>query len=488
MTHRIWRRWLNRLSGPFSGKKARRSKGSSFPIQMELLEVRSLLTVSFQPAATYAAGTYPTYSAVGDFNGDSKSDLAVANYLSHNVTILLGNGDGTFQAGVSCPVTNPFKVTVGDLNGDGKSDLAVANTYDFSTTISVFLGNGDGSFQSAVNSSTALTPYVAALGDFNADSNLDFAVANGADENGGNNVSILLGNGDGSFQSPVHYASGGSTSSLVTGDFNSDGKVDLAVANSSANFSGPVNTVGILFGNGDGTFQNAVIYASGGSTSAVAAGDFNSDGTTDLAVSHPLQNAVGILLGNSDGTFQTAVNYAAGSFCASLCLADFNGDGKTDVVTGNQQGNDVSILLGNGDGTLQTPINFAVANVYSVAVGDLNADGKVDLVVPDYVNNVVNVLLNNSVFALTPQQQITLIIDQVNDLLSTNVLSKGNGNALLVKLNHALSSLNAGNKTAAINQLKAFINQINSFKKSGRLMNSQSELLIDAANHAIESA
>ena len=141
--------------------------------------------------------------AVGDFNGDGKADLAVANYGSDNVSVLLGNGNGTFQAAVNYAAgTSPHSVAVGDFNGDGKADLAVAN-YG-SNNVSVLLGNGNGTFQAAVNYAAGTSPCSVAVGDFNGDGKADLAVAN----YGSNNVSVLLGNGNGTFQAAVNYAAG----------------------------------------------------------------------------------------------------------------------------------------------------------------------------------------------------------------------------------------------------------------------------------------
>ena len=247
---------------------------------------------------------------------------------------------------------NTASVAVADLNGDGKLDLVVANGY-------VTLSGG----------------YC-----FPAD---------GA-------VGVLLGNGDGTFQTVRTYDSGGYLAlSVAVGDVNGDGKPDLVVANQCVSASNCNNgTVGVLLGNGDGTFQAPVSYDSGGAAAeSVTVADVNGDGKSDLLVANicPSLNCesttagvVGVLLGNGDGTFQSVVTYSSGGLYAiSLAVADVNGDGKPDIVVANFDGNNVSVLLGNGDGTFQKALTYGPGGylALSVAVGDVNRDGKADLVV-----------------------------------------------------------------------------------------------------------
>ena len=258
---------------------------------------------SFATAGTYLAGIGPAYIAVTDFNGDGKRDLAVANFNSDNISILLGNGDGTFGAAVNYGAgIRPSSLALADFNGDGKVDLAATNTgFDpASGTISILLGNGDGTFQAAVNyaNGTGSGPGSVAAADFNADGKLDLAVANEAS----NNLSILLGNGDGTFQGAVNLASGNGPHSVAIGDFNGDGKPDLAVA-----VFGP-GSVFIRLGNGDGTFQSVTSYAAGDGPTSVAIADFNGDGKLDLAVVNNVSGNVSILLGSGDGMTGLTVN------------------------------------------------------------------------------------------------------------------------------------------------------------------------------------
>jgi hypothetical protein len=335
------------------------------------------------------AGSSPSYVTVGDFNGDGKLDLAIANLGSNDISVLLGNGDGTFQAAVNYGVgSGPRSIGVGDFNGDGKQDLAVVNVN--SNNVSVLLGNGDGTFQPAVNYAAGSGGQSVAIGDFNGDGKLDLAVAN----NQSNDVSVLLGNGDGTFHAAVNYPAGAGASSVAVGDFNGDGNLDLAVANFAT------DNVSILLGNGDGTFRPAVNYAAGGGCQSVAAGDLNGDGKLDLAVANSATNDVSILLGNGDGTFQSAMNIGVGAQPESLVEGDFNGDGMLDLAVGNDGTGSVSILLGIGDGTFQPAELYNTGTVsQSLTAGDFNGDGRLDVAVAGGVSSTVSVLLQASLVA-----------------------------------------------------------------------------------------
>jgi VCBS repeat protein/centrosomal CEP192-like protein len=394
---------------------------------------RPTSSVSWSITSALATGTGPSSVATEDFNGDGKLDLVVTNSGSNDISVFLGKGDGTFQASVNYPAgTSPDSVAVGDFNGDAKLDLAVAN--HGSNDVSVFLGKGDGTFQAAVNYPAGTNPSSVAVGDFNGDGKLDLAVANF----GSLNVSVLLGNGDGTFQTAVDYGAGSNPSSVAVGDFNGDGKLDLAVANANSGGFGNGNG-SILLGNGDGTFQATVNYNAGTNPSSVAVGDFNGDGKLDLALANAdIFNfgvgGISILLGNGDGTFKTAVDYGAGSNPSSVTVADFNGDGKLDLAATN--GTSVGILLGNGDGTFQPPVDYAAgSSPSSLAVGDFNGDGRLDIAVADRASSTVSVLLQpglsgpNATLAPTILTFATEVVGTTSPVQS--VLLSNNGTATL---------------------------------------------------------
>ena len=353
-------------------------------------------------AVSDSTDSLPSIRAVGDFNGDGQLDLAVFDYRFGNVFVMLGNGDGTFyRTLVSTPVGQYFApAAAGDFNGDGKLDLALTGDCD-ACGVAVMLGNGDGTFQAATNYyivGSFSSPM--AVGDFNGDAKLDIVT----EDSLSGMVSVLLGNGDGTFADTPVYATDYSPLSVATGDFNSDGKLDLAITTTgSCTPSCNPGSLSVLLGNGDGTFQAAVDYAVGGSPGSLAGpvvvADFNGDGVQDLAEAIIATGSyfVSVLLGNGDGTFQAAQNSGEGiNGFSFLGVGDFNGDGKLDLAT--VAGDDVSVLQGNGDGTFgPAVIFFGAGNLpRSLAVGDFNGDGLPDLALVGPISNNVSILINNT--------------------------------------------------------------------------------------------
>ncbi len=347
--------------------------------------------------AEIKVGLGPRWVVAGDFNLDHKADLAVANINSNDVTILLGNGRGSFGPAAASPVPageGPVSIAVGDFNRDGKPDLAVAN--QFSNNLSILLGSGSGGFSPATTSPVRVgsSPYFVAVSDFNRDGNPDLAVVN----HHSNNVSILLGNGDGSFNpaaaSPISV--GGNPRALAVGEFNLDGKPDLAVANY---FS---NNVTVLLGNGSGSFSPATTSPAGAGAgpSFVVANDFNLDGRPDLAVVNFRSNDVTVLLGNSSGDFSAGADspVRVGAGPVSAAVGDFNLDNRVDLAVVNLNSDSVSILLGNGRGGFSAarglPIRTGI-NPRSIAVGDFKLHGRLDLAVANFYSNDVSIRLNS---------------------------------------------------------------------------------------------
>jgi hypothetical protein len=364
--------------------------------------------LSFAKAVPYNSGGLAADSvAVADLNGDGHPDLVVANcqtlfnqsicddsFTSGSVSVLLGNGDGTFQAAVSYSLggNGATSVAVADLNGDGHPDLVVATWCQNSPPncgnggVSVLLGNGDGTFQAPVSySSGALYATSVAIADVNGDGHPDVVVGNFCqDSQCHGSVSVLLGNGDGTFQAAVSYGSGGyEVTSVAVVDVNGDGHPDLIVANGCLTGGGCGSTVGVLIGNGDGTFQGAITYDVGGFVFSVSVADVNGDGKPDIVAAGGL--LVAVLLGNGDGTFKAGFSYSSTTILGPVAVADLNGDGKPDIVVvvllnpGTQNGG-VRVLLGNGDGTFKPPVQLPAGGYMAsfVAIADVNGDRRPD--------------------------------------------------------------------------------------------------------------
>jgi len=302
---------------------------------------------------------------------------------------------GAAESGVGSPLfgmwarydtgATPWSVATGDLNGDGRLDLVTANST--SNNVSVLLGNGDGTFGTKVDYATGSDPHCVALGDLNGDGRLDLATANGSS----NSVSILLGEGDGTFALNTDYATGSLSWTVAISDLNGDGKPDLAVANRSS------NTVSILLGNGDATFRPKVDYGVGRDPFFVAIADVSGDGKPDLVTANSTSNSVSVLLGVGDGSFGASADYQAGSSPRSVGIGDLNGDNKPDLAVANlhdPSSNTVSVLLGAGDGSFGPKADYQTGDgPSSVAVGDIDGDGRPDLAVTNLYSFSISVLL-----------------------------------------------------------------------------------------------
>jgi len=324
------------------------------------------------------------------------------------VIVLFGRGDGTFRHGgqfVAGPEgTVVDQITSGDLNGDRVLDVvAVNNAINIFGTVSVLLGDGSGGFGAPVSYPVGgAVPIWPAIADFDGDGNPDMAVslAGSADA-----VSVLLGKGDGTFRPAIVYPVGTSPQGITTGDVNGDGNIDIVSADECG--EDPAcrqGAVSVLLGNGDGTFQPHISTVEGLFPLQVELADFNEDGHLDVAVANPCgtdltcvsNGGVGILLGNGDGTFQPVVNFpATGRGTVRLGLGDLNRDHIPDVVAMNNQTSDITVLLANSDGTLQTGVDYLVgATPMSVAIADFNRNRGRDLAVAAEIDSRVTILLN----------------------------------------------------------------------------------------------
>jgi hypothetical protein len=309
---------------------------------------------TFIAGVNYAAGPSPSNVTVGDFNGDHRLDLAVTASDGANgiVNVLLGKGDGTFQKAIPnlMETLQPYglgQFLVADLNGDGKADVAAIGLQD--STLSIAFGNGDGTLGPATAYGSGAVALYVASGDFDGDGKLDLVTGNQG------TFGVLFNGGDGTFRSNAEYLADVGPRAVVTADFNGDGIADIASANGACiddnvEYCLPAQNISILLGNGDGTFKARANFPTGNYPQSLAVGDFNGDGHPDIVTANHDDDTVSVLLGNGDGTFRSKVDYATAPYPFSVATGDFDGDGKLDLAVATVGSNVVSVLLGNGDG------------------------------------------------------------------------------------------------------------------------------------------
>lgn len=354
--------------------------------------------ISFAPAKTFSAGmTQPAEIAVADLNGDGKPDLVVANH-NGQLAIFIAKGNGTFLSPTI--FTLDFYVTgsiaIGDFNGDKKPDIvAVGGGHVNGIGLALLTGNGDGTFNAPQYFPTTLSGASISLvvGDFNNDGNLDIYV-------GGNGSSeLILGDGKGNFHDGQVQSAAGF--GVAMGDFNGDGNLDIASSEPYGEYPNNASALAVLLGNGDGTFQSPNVYPGFNNYQGVlgvAAADLNHDNKLDLVATDYAGSGVLVFLGNGDGTFGSPTTWFAGSQPGTVTVADFNGDGNLDLAVSDFGGGGVTVLPGNGDGTFVPPYppsDFPTGkNPTGIVAADFNHDGSPDIAVANYGDGTITILLN----------------------------------------------------------------------------------------------
>ena len=411
---------------------------------------------TFGNLTSWVADQEPAAVVIGNFLGDAKADMVVVNQGSNDISFLKGNGDGTFAAPPTMAhVTSPGPVVTGDFSGDGKQDVIVGNTFSLNGVILTSLvGNGDGTFQTpttilnTVTNPTTGQAKILATAQMNAGSALDLIML---DSN--NKLDVFLNNGSGGFATPVSYSAGTNPTGMTVGDFNGDGKLDVAIVDTATapadgtamiylndgtgaltlagatpdvglsptavfaadldgdgkddlavtNNNGFSSTVSVLISSGGGAFKPRVAYAVDGDPTAVYAAPLRAGGKPDLAVSTFFGVGMDVLLNNGDGTFGASKPFATGSNPVAITIKDVTRDGIPDVVTTNNFGDSLTVWAGIGDGTFaHTSQTFTVGDRPSqTASADFNSDGFLDLVTTNGNANDITFLLTGAPPATT---------------------------------------------------------------------------------------
>jgi hypothetical protein len=361
----------------------------------------------FETRSSLKANGYTASFVVGDFDRDGALDLAtvIAQPGAGGVAIYLGNGDGTFRAGASYSVgAFPHFGAAASFRNNGILDLVISDKLN--NAVWVMLGNGDGTFQPAVAYPTTAESFTVAVGDFNGDGKIDIIALEETSTSGKlcECVEVLLGKGDGTFGTPIRTALPDKLAgyAIATGDFNNDGKLDVAVSGETF----PAYNAVILLGNGAGGFTVDGNYIVSNVPDAIATGYFTaSKDKLDLAVANEEGGSFSVLLGYGNGKFEQPVNYPAFE-CDWVLAEDFDGDGRVDLAVSDsgpppQQISGVSIFKGNGDGTFQAGVLYP-ATVGFLAAGDFNGDGKIDIVGLYGLKGSIITLLNTGVVSFSP--------------------------------------------------------------------------------------
>lgn len=348
----------------------------------------------YTPLANIATGARTAAVIALDLNKDKVLDIVATNQTAGTISVALGKKGGSFDAAstYSTSTVGPYETAAADFNNDGYMDLVSGNFGSasgapYGLTVSVVMNKGDGTFKSYVDFSAtdAATDKVRAVtvGDFNKDGKADIAAASQF-----TGLHILLGKGDGTFAPHVLYPAGGGVHGIVAADFNKDGNPDVALANNSPNGS-----INVLLGKGDGTFAATTAYTAGAGTFGLATGDMNGDGYADIVTANDRGGSISVLLNlgkQQAGAFAAHVEYPATKKSVAVSLGDLDGDGKLDVLSSANAGAVTDTYRNNGDGTLQASVPVATGNgSYGSAAADFNGDGMTDIASALVGNSVV---------------------------------------------------------------------------------------------------
>lgn len=375
----------------------------------------------FTPTSRHHVGHAPQALAAGDFNQDGWLDVVTANSTSDDVSVLLGNGNGTFRSAVSFGVGKiPMFVASDDFDGDGKLDLAIA--LSGSDQIQILKGRGDGFFDPFGSYSTGKGTTFLAVKDLDGDGSPDIVAANS-----GRfgyyppfSVSVLLNDGSGRMSDPRMYETDGRNGMFPTGvlaeDLTGDGRPDLAITWSQPSWRTPNGLISLLVNQGDGRFAVGQVLQAGKTLSAVTGADVDRDGRVDLIATSLFTDSINILLQEKSGVFRPLDPIRVGFSPVAVRVHDLNGDGIADLVVTNRDSSSVSTLLGNGRGEFREAGHFGVGRAPSgLIVNDFDQDGLPDLATADSSSNGVSVLLNGQIALPLPNLSTDALVFELGD-------------------------------------------------------------------------
>jgi flagellin len=374
---------------------------------------------------------------IADLNGDGFEDIIVDNYVSSNIYIIINKGDGTFQTSTSIGLngaTNPISVITGDYNKDGFVDIIAATE---GAVFSVILGNGNGTYKTAVNYNNVVGQREIISADLNNDGNLDIATTHGYSSS---TIGIMYGNSDGSFKARLSIATG-TALGLVAEDFNNDGYIDLVNANHVE------QSIQVNFGDASGTFKSTYTFApTGVSPFNMVSGDMNNDGFKDLISNNLASGTVSVYFGTNQGTFKAGNIYNTGG--TNLNLSDFNGDGNLDLSLANDFSNNIQVFLGNGDGSLKLNQDIITTTLSTTTKSlDINNDGVEDLIsmttdaVMTYLGNLNSGVSALQSFSLKTQQYSRDSMSYLRKTLESIGQQRGHIGAFQSRVETATSNL-----------------------------------------------
>lgn len=327
----------------------------------------------FDSAICVDIGKSPHVVAIGDLNSDGRADLAMVD--DYSVFVILSRGHDTFETVAVDSLFIPYAIALEDVDRDGRPDLLVADSGGNRGTVRVYRNEGGGVFQPPALYTTAGQQSAMAAADLNGDGSIDIIVSYAPLDHGLPGISVLLGNGDGTFRERTDYTTGAAGTALAIADVNGDGVLDLVTANQW------FGTASVLLGNGDGSFRAKTDYPVGREPVSVAVGDLNADGIPDLVTANSADNGVAVLLGASGGVFGSPSKYPTGAGPTSVAIVELNHDGVPDLLTADGSSNTVSVLPGRGDGTFAAGSSYGTRDwPRCVVVGDMNGDPNPDVV------------------------------------------------------------------------------------------------------------